>query len=276
MDIPEAQNQDELWNRCSYSEVIASETFGAILEQFENAFKNCYESGVEATSFKFTRSNAEDMKMASSFLKRSLTDFRAIWLLTTLGYTSQAASVAATLYEHSLVVVVLAGNPENEKIIKKSASGDAPWKPRELAKMAVNIERKENQSCGQKKDNAHYEQRIKEIYYFYKYLCKTKHPTLPSVWHHSLGTKTDKESFVVRAYPDFRHEDLAFKCFVLLGSINCMHRAIRRFVINLGVKATREEFIIFSNKLNSATAESIEAFKVLGGGPLPYGLTDFQ
>jgi hypothetical protein len=276
VDIPEAQNQDGLWNSCSYSEAIASKTFDAILEPFENAFKNCYESGVEATTFKCTRSNDEDMKIAASFLKRSLTDFRTVWLLITLGYTSQAASIAAALYEHSLVVVVLAGNPENEKRIKKSASGDAPWKPKELAKMAVKLERKENENRGQKKGNAHYEHRTKEIYYFYKYLCKTKHPTLPSVWHHSLGTKTDTESFVVRAFPDFRHEDLAFKCFVLLGSINCMHRAIRRFVINLGVKVSREEFIIFSKKLNSATDESIEAFKILGGGPLPYGLDDFN
>jgi hypothetical protein len=215
------------------------------------------------------------MKIAASFLKRSITDFRSVWLLISLGYTSQAASVAAALYEHSLVVVALAGNPDNKKKLQKSAGGDVPWSPSELARMAINIEKKEAKIVGNKKDDEYYEHRIKEIYYFYKYVCKTKHPTLPSAWHHSLGTKTDENSYVIIARPDLRHEDLAIKCVVLLGSINCMHRAIRHFVINLGVKTTREEFERFSKKLNSVTEESTEAFEVLGVGPLPYRLADF-
>lgn len=276
MDLPKEHRTEGLWKACYETEAMASFTLSEILQPFENTFKNCYEACVQAASFECTTSNAEDMKIAASFLKRSLTDFRAVWLLISLGYTSQAASVAAALYEHSLVVVALAGNPENEKKLQKSAGGDVPWSPKELARMAINAEIKEAEIIGQKKDNEHYEHRIKEIYCFYKYVCKTKHPTLPSAWHHSLGTKTDEESYVIMACPDLRHEDLAFKCVVLLGSINCMHRAIRRFVLNLGVKTTAEEFKLFSKKLNSVTDESIEAFEVLGGGPLPYSLDDFQ
>jgi len=276
VDLPKEYKSEGLWNACYETEAVASFTLSEILQPFENAFKNCYEAGVQAPTFECTRSNAEDMKVAASFLKKSLTDFRAVWLLISAGYTSQAASVAAALYEHSLVIVALAGSPENEKTLQEATGGDVPWSPKELARMAINVEKKEAEIGGQKKDDEYYEHRIKEIYYFYKYVCKTKHPTLPSAWHHSLGTKTDEESYVVMACPDLRPEDLTFKCVVLLGSINCMHRAIRRFVLNLGVKATAEEFETFSKKLNSVTDESIAAFEVLGGGPLPYALDDFD
>jgi len=67
-------------------------------------------------------------------------------------------------------------------------------------------------------------------YSFYRWLCRVKHPTLPSVTHDSFSAGAGSEGgYLLMALPDVRPEDLPVKTFLLMISgLNVVH-AIESF-----------------------------------------------
>jgi len=127
MILDEKHKQAEgLWLACDQLEQTAEATLKQHLSQFEPAIRDCYEAGVQVPTLASRRCGAPDIVLAALFLKKALNDLRAVWMLVCHGYTSQAAAIAATLYENALAASCLAGNADHAAHFLKRKNGDLP------------------------------------------------------------------------------------------------------------------------------------------------------
>ena len=100
-----------LWLACDQMEAAAEVALENQLSQFEPAIRDCYEAGVQIPTLASKRYGQHDILFSALLLKKALNDLHAVWILACFGYTSQAAAVAATLYENALTASCLAGDP---------------------------------------------------------------------------------------------------------------------------------------------------------------------
>jgi hypothetical protein len=263
-----------LWGACEDMEATAMQVLKTQLAPFEASARTCYESGVQASTLQGKRHGASDMMFAALFLKRALNDLRSTWVLLEIGYTSQAASVAASLFENALAVPCLAGNKSNAQKLANSTSGDLPWSPQQLARLLARQWQEEGHISKTKFDKEDYESAWREIYSGYKWLCKIKHPTLPSAVHDASSTLLASSQYAVLAAPDLRTEDLAVKATVLAIVINRVREAIRSFVFALNCDTTTPDYKRFVERMQEVAAGVKEAFKVLATQPLPFDIHD--
>lgn len=241
---------------------------------FSSPFRLCYEAGVQAPTLKGSRHGENDIILSALFLKRSLTDFRSIWLLTKTGYTSQAASIAASLFENALAITSIVSSNENVEQLMASKSGDLPWGAQLLAQNQARRWQKETLEKGESFDSDEYEKAWREIYSSYKWLCKIKHPTLRSVSYDAGSTSMDKKDYVVMASPDIRNEDLVVKAAVLMISFSRVYEAIRQFILALGCEEETDEYAEFEEKLSQSHSETMRAFTSFSQQPLPFNIGD--
>src|SRR2546423_13682274 len=96
---------DGAWQRLDNLEDAAKTTLSEQLKQFEGAFRDTYEAGVIAPVLRDDAPTEADVRCAALRFKRVLNDLRSVWVLLRSGYTSQAASVAASLYENALATI---------------------------------------------------------------------------------------------------------------------------------------------------------------------------
>lgn len=244
------------------------------LHAFCAPFRDCYEAGVQAPTLTNDREIAVDMRLAALFLKRSLNDLRAVWVVTCMGYTSEAAAIAAALFEHALAVEALAGSEARARELRESSSGDLPWPPLELAKIHVQLLREEATICGNSIPDHDYERLWREVYSAYKYLCKIKHPTLRSTSHDAGSTNLRDSEFVVMAVPDLRPEDLSLKATVLMISVSRVYQAVRRFSLNLEWDGELPYCQDYLRRMRGVWRGAIDAYKSLATGPLPFDISD--
>ena len=263
-----------LWDTCDRLETVASESLVAQLGAFHAPFRDCYEAGVQAPTLTDDREIAFDMRLAALFLKRSLNDLRAVWVVTCMGYTSEAATIAAALYEHALAVEALAGSEARARELQESSSGDLPWSPLELAKTHAQLMREEAVSCGTSIPDDDYERLRREVYSAYKYLCKIKHPTLRSTSHDAGSTNLRDGEFAVMAAPDLRPEDLSLKATVLMISVSRIYQAVRRYSLNSECDREQPYYQDFLHRMQGVVPGAINAYKSLTTGPLPFDISD--
>jgi hypothetical protein len=263
-----------LWDALAEMESVASSQLRDKLLVFSSPFRLCYEAGVQAPTLKCKRQGEIDILLAALFLKRSLTDFRSIWLLINTGYTSQAASIAASLFENALAITSIVSSNENVEQLRSNKSGDLPWGAQLLAQNQARRWQKEALERDESFDSDEYEKAWREIYSSYKWLCKIKHPTLRSVSHDAGSTSLAEMDYVVMASPDIRTEDLAVKATVLMITFSRVYEAIRQFVLALGCEEESDEYGKFEVKLNQAYSEAIEAFTSFSQQPLPFNIGD--
>lgn len=128
-----------LWNEIAACEIVASQKLEARLSPIAHGLSLLFEAGSEAPTLIGSRHGELDLRVAALFMKRALTDLRSLWVLLATGYTAPAASIAATLYEHSLVIDVVAGSPTYSKGIAESPHGDVPWAAQELCKKYAKV-----------------------------------------------------------------------------------------------------------------------------------------
>lgn len=211
-------------------EALAVKQASSDLSPLERAFKLTYECGVEAPTLASTRHNDLDIRVASLFLKRTLNDLRCTWVLLAMGYTSQSAAVAASLWENALAVACIAGHPDRAQKAAKAKGGDLPWPPMQLAKTCAADQTGDRGS--------EYELRWREHYGPYKWLCKIKHPTLKSVLHDAFSAQKDAETYVVMAVPDLRPENRGVKLGVATIALNRALSCVSEYLDALRGSAT--------------------------------------
>jgi hypothetical protein len=88
------------WEGLTNQELHAGSLLRSRLHPTESVVKDCYECALLAFCLPTrSRQASSDIVVAGLFMKRCLNQLRAVWLLLNQGYTSEAAAVAASLFE---------------------------------------------------------------------------------------------------------------------------------------------------------------------------------
>jgi hypothetical protein len=270
---PSARNYPEgLWLACASMEAYATAVVSRQLEPIEAPIRECYESGVQVPTLPGKRHGTPDMLLAALFLKKSLNDLRSTWLLLQHGYTSQAAAVAASLFENALTVTCLAGNEANARILENHDSDGLPWSIQQMAKIHSRRQQNEARAAHLKSDSEVYETTWREVYAGYIWLCKIKHPTSGWLAHDASSTSGIPGEHVVRAAPDVRSEDIAVKATILAIAIHRVHGAIHSYALALECDTTSPEYLGFVERMRRVPVGTSAAFRALAAQPLPFDI----
>ena len=252
----EMRNSHGLWNALSPLELASSSKIAEMLKPFVRPITECYECGVEVPTLPCKHEKTKDVGVAALFLKRSLNDLRATWNLLLLGYTSQAGSVAAAAFENALTISCIAGSINRAEQFLKSESG-LPWSVADLCRM----------QASQTKESENY---WEVLYSQYKWLCKVKHPTIPSALHDAFSVSLTGSEYIVMGAPDTRTEDLPSKAFILSVTILRVTEAIRSFALARRLDFEKRNVVSWQNRLDSIAAYLDTAIDPLMEMPLPF------
>lgn len=244
-----------LWIANDGMEASAIALLRPLLGPLEPLARDAYEAAVEAPTIPSNGEASRDRE-AAVFLRRALVDFRGMWVLLRTGYTSPAAAVAASLWEHSLTAVALLSDKGKAQPLPDS--GDAPWTPTELATF---LERHQGDT------------RPANAYAAYKWLCKIKHPTLRSSLHDSGASAASDGSFVVMSVPDTRAEDAPVKRTIAMLSLARLTSAAETFVEAREPDRNSTEYTRFRGRMDRINAGALQH---IGGDRLPFRILPIE
>jgi len=244
---------DGAWLRLDNLETAAKKKLADQLRAFEAPFRDTYEAGIIAPVLRAEAPIDADVRCAALHFKRVLNDLRSVWLLLRTGYASQAAAVAASLYENALATVCLTISPDNVQTYLKNDSGELPWKPMAMAKMAV-------EHKGKIPVARDYENGWRALYSQYVWLCQTKHPTMPSVLH-DTSASTVQNGYVVMALPNVCAQDLPLKAQVAIISLHSAHESIESLLYAFGFKEHWPNTHRFAERFSRAKEDSWTAYE---------------
>ncbi len=263
-----------LWLACDQMEAAARVALKTQLSQFEPAIRDCYEAGVQVPTLASKRYGQPDVLFSALFLKKALNDLRSVWTLVCIGYTSQAAAVAATLYENALVASCVAGDPICAERLQKQKTGDLPWSAQGLAKLLAKRWQEEAQKAKRVFKNEDFELAWREVYSAYKWLCKIKHPTYKSALHDSMAASVRAGEYVVMAAPDLREVDLPVKAVILTIAISRVREAIRCFSAGVESDESGADFNSFKVRMENILTVTCNAHAAFNDRPLPFDIGD--
>jgi hypothetical protein len=220
-------------------EYYAKEKLERELRVFAPAFAACVDAEIDVTFLGRTNQGTERLRIAVLFLKRMLNDLRSVWLMLCQGYTSQGASITASLFENALAIQYISENEQRAIKLKLDKSGELPWSVTEMCQHAMRSEDGKSNSD----ENA-----WKALYVQYVWLCQVKHPTLRQASHDAGATATASGEFAVMPLPDVRDEDLDVKKLICIKALRSALSAINAFARASGVKAETVEEKAFAEK----------------------------
>jgi hypothetical protein len=276
MKKPDRKSPQGLWLENNMMEASAASVISQQLSPFTSAVRDCYEAGVEVATLPAKGTTKAHMLVAALFLKKSLNDFRATWVLLHFGYTSQAAAVAGSLYENALSTCAIAGDMRWNSRIADNQCGDIQWSPQELAKLLAERIRKESNNAGVKYTEEEYQLTWRQIYGGYKWLCKIKHPTYRSAAHDAGSASVKKGKYVIMAAPDIRTEDLPTKSTIISIGIGRLHDAIQSFALGRDCNTSGRAYLDFSGRMKRVLDEAKQAYLSIANQPLPFTIGDSQ
>lgn len=253
---------EKFWTSLPRIELNAKMKLTPVLAPWEKVVKNVYLCGVEAPFIAYKDKETEESKRYPFiYLNRALNDLRVVWLLLNYGYTSQAASIGASLIETSLTISALLQDETAFQRIKRSKPGESPFNARELAQIwARGSSTKRKGPHASKLKKAEYEAGWRGVYGGYKYLCGIKHGTLSSLFHDALGTNVGG-ACAVMASPDLRDEDARTKITICSQVLLLLHGAIEILVFSNAVDKNSSEFKDFQTRTKAFHDQMANAFK---------------
>lgn len=254
---------DGAWDRLAGLEFFAQGRISVQIVPFEQAFRDAYEAGVIVPVLRSTRTPSVDVRAAALFHKRMLNDLRGVWLMLCMGYTSQAASVAASLYESALAATCLTLSQANIDRLLAHPDGEIPWKITEMAKMVVQGEGK---SAG-----PDFENQWRALYAHYVWLCQIKHSSTQSVLHDTQGTALEK-GYVVMALPNVHEDDMPVKAMVAIIALHRTLDCIEAFAKALGLAEPWPPDFRFAERFNRARGAAWKAFEPYLNRKAPIGI----
>lgn len=244
---------DGAWLRLDDLEGSAAAKLSEQLRPFEAPFRDTYEAGVIAPVLRAEALTKTDVRCAALHFKRVLNDLRSVWLLLRSGYTSQAATIAASLYENALGTVCLTNSLENVEAYLASDTGELPWSPMAMAKMVIEHE-------GQAPGTKDFENQWRALYAHYVWLCQTKHPTLPSVVHDASASVV-REGYIVMALPNVHHKDMPLKAQIAIISLHRTHESIDALAKAFGFKGNLPNTHRFAERFSRAKETAWGAYE---------------
>jgi hypothetical protein len=259
------RDEQGIWKALSYAEIGASETLNNALQPFHAPIEACLECGVAVPTLPANSPPSDALDLTALFLKRCLGDLRSTWLLCLIGYTPQAASVAASAFENAFTVIAILADPANAPTRIYADDLESPWSPIELCKIRAATEHS--------RGTPDFERRWREFYSHYKLLCKIKHPTLAATRHDArAAATTDDGEYAVVAVPDIRPVDLPLKAVTLATATNHLLQALFTFGQARDIDKS-ERCLAWRQRMLSAINGMRDAYKeVVGDRPLPFNL----
>ena len=265
---------ESLWKLLDDIENVTRDETRQALIEWEGVVRAAIEAGCLAPMVPAKNHSAPQFIAAAPFLKRALNDLRGIWLLLERGYSSQAASIAASLYENALTAAVIASSEKLATEARKTKYAEIPWTPKKLAQLDARRTLDVQAKNGKKTTAKEYEDAWTISYFHYKWLCQIKHPTWQSVYHDVKGTITGKAEYAVRPGPNNAPDDLQIKVCILGGSIAKILEATKSFFLALDADESSPEYSAFEDKINEAHFGVLRLMKPHQGKPSPIAVLD--
>jgi hypothetical protein len=238
------------WQTQSDHEYFAAKKLDPLLRDFESAFSACIEAGIDVPILAKCDPKSLRLQISALYLKRVLNDLRSVWLMIRQGNTSQAGSIAASLFENALLIQCISENEAKAIRMAKTPTAKWPWDIKTMCRFVNDDDAKrKNRVPDQAVADAHYAH--------YSWLCQIKHPTLGYVRHDSGSTHVVEQGYVVLPFPDIRDEDWPVKRKILLLSLFNTELAIKAFARGGEVKEGTPNEIRFRTRLKTV-AELVE------------------
>ena len=253
--------------------VVRDEVRQSFIE-WEAVVRACEEAGMLAPMVPSKNSGIPPLVAAGPFLKRALNDLRAVWLLIERGYSTQAASVAASLYENALTAAVLAGDENRVIEASKTKYAEIPWSPKQLAQLNARREMAMQEKAGHRTTPKEYEDAWTISYFNYKWLCQIKHPTWQAVYHDVQGSLINDQEYAIRPGPNNVADDAQLKARVLGVSVSQTFMAVRSFFLALDGDESTPEYSAFEDKANFVHVGVIRLMKKEYGKSSPISVLD--
>ncbi len=265
---------ESIWPLLPDLEKTSQEGMDPSLKAWEELVSCCIEAGALAPMV--PSQGISDLKLvtAAPFLKCTLDDLRAMWLLIECGYTSQAAAVAAALFENALTAAVIAGSTELAQKARQTKHAQIPWGAKELCQLDAKREMKLAQQRGEKVTQKMYEDDWTISYFHYKWLCQVKHPTWQAATHAIQSTAVSDREYAVRPGPNNLPQGVQVKARVVAVSLTKALQAVKSFFITLDGDEKSEEYEAFEDKINKVHFGVMEQIKLQYGKPSPIQVLD--
>lgn len=260
---------ESIWAQLPDLEAMSQATVDAGLRGWEELVIACLEAGMLAPMVPTSKPMDMRLVTAAPFLKCALDDLRATWLLIHRGYTAQAASVAASLFENALVAAVIAGSTDLANQARKSKDGEIPWGAKELCQLDEKREMAISKVNGKPYTQKMYEDGWTISYFHYKWLCQVKHPTWQAAIHALKSTLVNEKEFAVRPGPNNLDDDLQVKARVIAVALIKSLQAIKSFFLTLNGHEGSAEYSTFEDKVNQVHSGILELIKLQYGKPSP-------
>ena len=220
---PDVQDTYGWWQSLSDDEETSQANGSAsLLREFDIAFGACVEAGMQLPVLAkgLQDKGSVRLRISALYLKRMLNDARSVWVMIRQGNTSQAGSIAASLFENALLIQCLAEDEARAVKFSKAPRDKWPWSKRAMCNLVdQDRAKRERQKPDPTSAAAHYEQ--------YCWLCEIKHASLGYVTHDSGSTQFREKGYAVMPFPDIREEDWPVKRKILLISLHNAKMAIQ-------------------------------------------------
>jgi hypothetical protein len=260
---------ESIWSQLPDLEGMSQVSVDAGLNGWEDLVIACIEAGMLAPMVPSKQSMDIRLVTAAPFLKCTLDDLRATWLLIQRGYTAQAAAVAAALFENALAAAVIAGSTELAKQARKSKDGEIPWGAKELCQLDTKREIEIGKLNGKTYNQKMYEDDWTISYFHYKWLCQVKHPTWQAAMHAIQSTVVKENEYAVRPGPNNLEDDFQVKARVLAVSLIKSLQAVKSFFLSLEGDEKSEEYSSFEDKVNKVHFGVVDLIKLQYGKRSP-------
>jgi hypothetical protein len=274
---------EAIWHALDDIELVVKSQVLAEFSEWHAVVRTCEELGMLAPMVPSQNSGDFSLITAGPFLKRALNDLRAVWLLIERGYSTQAASVAASLYENALTAAAIAGNDKLAREAKQTKYAEIPWTPKRLAQLNARREISIREKPENKLSNKEYEDAWTISYFNYKWLCQIKHPTWQAVYHDIQGSLINNVEYAIRPGPNNIADDKQLKARILGVSLSQTFIAARSFFLALSSDVSSAEYQAFESKANFVHTEIRRLIKREYGKPSPISVlnrsfikTDFE
>lgn len=268
-------NPEDYWDFLSYMEVAAIDKNHTHLKPWDSLAKDCMAFSIQVPFLKGKEKSRYSLKIAATFLKRSMSDFRGVWLMLNWGYPYQAACVAASLYENSLIVNCISDRDDLAKIVATSKNGDIPWGAKKLSSMSAEKDIY-GKITGLKRKEKDFERVHNLCYRNYKWLCKIKHPTMQQISDEINHAMLENGTFSVVPLPDSREDSISLKQMVLIIAISRLFSAAKSFATAINCEEGDEldiKLYELATRIHKELKENINSSEI---DKLPIHVYDFK
>lgn len=265
---------ESIWGQLSDLEHMSRECREPSLKPWAELVSSCIEAGALAPMVPSDKSGDLRLITAAPFLKCTLDDLRAMWLLVEIGYTTQAAAVAAVLFENALTTAVIAESEDLALHARKAKYAQIPWGAKDLCQLDAKREIRLGEKQGRETTQKMYEDNWTISYFHYKWLCQIKHPTWQTATHAIKSTIVTGTEYAVRPGPNTLPEDIHLGIRVVGISLTKALQAIKSYFLSLEGDKESNEYTAFEKRANKVHFGVLKYIKLEYEKPSPITVLD--